>query len=240
MDALRGWLPGGGGAAAAAPVSGGGAGPGLLADWSSYQQTADVEAGGGAGGGIAKTAEELGSSLGSFFTRSYAAISDGIGAVGSTSLESSLPSGTQLVHFAGLLGCGLLFLACALFIGLPTLLLSPSKFALFFTIGCCLVLSAFAALKGWRAQVAHMLERERLPFSAGYVGAVALTLYAALIMKSYVLSLGCSALQVVALLYYLTSYYPGGTSSVRYVLSMFGSMFGSCASSCGALLFGGK
>lgn len=55
----------------------------------------------------------------------------------------------------------------AFFIGLPTLLLSPSKFALFFTLGCCFVMSGFAALKGWRSQMKHMLERERLPFSAG-------------------------------------------------------------------------
>lgn len=78
-----------------------------------------------------------------------------------------LPTGQQLVHFGCLMGAGLLFLFFAVAIGLPTLLLSPSKFALFFSIGCCCVLSAFAALKGWRSQVAHMLARERLPFSAG-------------------------------------------------------------------------
>jgi hypothetical protein len=72
-----------------------------------------------------------------------------------------------MINFFSFLGVGVLFLFFAFFIGLPTLLLSPSKFALFFTIGCCLVLSAFAALKGWRAQMQHMLARERLPFSAG-------------------------------------------------------------------------
>lgn len=75
---------------------------------------------------------------------------------------------------------------------------------------------------------------------AGYIGAVVLTLYAALIMKSYVLSLVCSALQVVALLYYLTSYYPGGTSSVKFLLSMFSSAASSCFSTCSTLVFGGK
>eukprot|EP00878_Enallax_costatus_P037750 GHUV01042715.1.p1 GENE.GHUV01042715.1~~GHUV01042715.1.p1 ORF type:complete len:119 (-),score=30.74 GHUV01042715.1:469-825(-) len=78
-----------------------------------------------------------------------------------------LPSAQQLMHFFSFLAAGVLFLFLAFFIGLPALLLSPSKFALFFTIGCCLLLSAFAALKGWRAQMKHMLERERLPFSAG-------------------------------------------------------------------------
>lgn len=79
-----------------------------------------------------------------------------------------------------------------------------------------------------------------LPSPAGYIGSVVMTLYAALIMKSYVLSLLCSGLQVVALLYYLTSYYPGGTSSVKFMLSMFGSAASSCFSTCSALVFGSK
>lgn len=39
----------------------------------------------------------------------------------------------------------------------------------------------------------------------GYVGSIVLTLYAALIMHSYVLSLVCSVLQVLALMYYLNT-----------------------------------
>lgn len=83
-----------------------------------------------------------------------------------------LPSGQQLMHFFSFLAAGGLFLFLAFFIGLPALLLSPSKFALFFTIGCCLVLSAFASLKGWRTQMRHMLARDRLPFSAGVTSKV--------------------------------------------------------------------
>lgn len=67
-----------------------------------------------------------------------------------------------------------------------------------------------------------------------------MTLYAALVMKAYILSLVCSGLQVVALLYYLTSYYPGGTSSVKFVLGMFGSAASSCFSGATTLIFGGK
>ncbi len=130
--------------------------------------------------------------------------------------------------FFSLVGGGAFFLFMAFFIFLPVIILSPSKFALAFTIGCCLVFSGFAALKGWRAQAAAMLARERLPFTAGYLGSVALTLYASIFMKSYLLSLLASGLQIVALLYYLTSYYPGGTDSVRWILSMFGSACTRC------------
>jgi hypothetical protein len=78
----------------------------------------------------------------------------------------------------------------------------------------------------------------RLLLSAGYIGSIVLTLYAALIMHSYLLSMLCSVLQVVALLYYLTSYYPGGTSSVKFLLSMFGSAASTCFSSCTGMIFG--
>jgi hypothetical protein len=76
--------------------------------------------------------------------------------------------------------------------------------------------------------------------AAGYIGSVLFTLYASLMMKSYVLSLFCSGLQVVALLYYLTSYYPGGTGSVKFLLTMFGSAASSCFSACTTLVFGAK
>jgi hypothetical protein len=71
----------------------------------------------------------------------------------------------------------------------------------------------------------------------GYLGSIFLTLYAAIIMHSYLLSLLCSGLQVVALAYYLTSHYPGGTDSVRFMLRMFGSAASSCFSSCAGMLF---
>ena len=71
------------------------------------------------------------------------------------------------------------------------------------------------------------------PFSAAaaYLGSIGATLYAALIMKSYILSLVCSGLQVVALLYYVLSYFPGGAQGVKFMLNMFVSAVTSCFSS---------
>ncbi|KAI8467688.1 MAG: Got1/Sft2-like family-domain-containing protein [Monoraphidium minutum] len=227
MQALRGFLPAGlGGQQQEQQQSS------LLSDWQSYQQQTDVEAGGPAT--VSGRAQEIGGSILTFFRSGYSTVSDGISNASVPSLESSgIPSGEQLMYFFALLGGGMFFLFMAFFIFLPVIILAPSKFALAFTIGCCLVLSAFAALKGWRRQAALMLERERLPFTAGYLGSVGLTLYAAIFLHSYLLSLGASALQVVALLYYLTSYYPGGTDSVRWFLSM----FASAASRCFGMLF---
>jgi hypothetical protein len=200
----------------------------LLADWQSYQ--GDVEGGaGGAAAGAAQAATDLASNIGSFFSAQYARVADAAAAA-PAALEgaSGLPSSTQLTYFAAFLGAGVIFLALATFVFLPMIILAPAKFALTFTLGCVSVLAALASLKGWQAQLTAALQRERLPFTGFYAASVVATLYAALVAKSYLLSLGCSGLQAVALCYYVAAYYPGGTESVRYWLSWVASAAGSC------------
>ncbi len=55
-----------------------------------------------------------------------------------------------------------------------------------------------------------------------------MTLYAALVMHSYLLSLGCSALQAVALVYYVTSLFPGGAQAASYMMRLFYSAAAGC------------
>lgn len=61
---------------------------GLLADWQAYSgQPGDVESGGTAakaGSQIARTAEEVGSSITGFLRSGYTAVSDGLGNVQAT------------------------------------------------------------------------------------------------------------------------------------------------------------
>jgi hypothetical protein len=212
----------------------GGAKPGsLLADWQSYQQH-DVE--GGSGGattsaqGAARAATDFAASVGTFLQAQYERVADAASSAPSA-LEGAtgLPSSTQLTYFAAFLGAGLLFLALATFVFLPVIILAPAKFALTFTLGCVLVLAALASLRGWRAQLSAATQRERLPFTAGYAASVLATLYAALVAKSYLLSLACSALQAVALSFYVGAFFPGGVDSVRYFSGMIAGAAGSCA-----------
>lgn len=88
----------------------------------------------------------------------------------------------------------LLFLA--FFIALPIIVIAPAKFAFSFTLGSALIMASFTALKGFKQQMMHMISQERLPFSLGYLGSMAGTLYAAVVMKSYLLSLVFSGAQV--------------------------------------------
>lgn len=62
---------------------------------------------------------------------------------------------------------GAVFLLLAFMIFLPVIILSPSKFALSFTLGCLSIMAGFIQLRGWRTQMAHMMTSERLPYSAG-------------------------------------------------------------------------
>ena len=78
-----------------------------------------------------------------------------------------MPSTTQLTYFAAFLGGGAIFLVLAFTIFLPVIMLAPSKFAICFTIGSVLVLSAFVSLRGWRHQLTHMLSADRLLFTVG-------------------------------------------------------------------------
>jgi hypothetical protein len=106
---------------------------------------------------------------------------------------------------------------------LPMIIFSPHKFAVLFTIGSVLWLSGFSVMRGHKEFVSHLTSRERLPFSLSYGLSLVGTVYCSLIMGSYVLTLVFSAIQIIALSYFLVSYIPGGTGA----LTMLGGLVGS-------------
>ena len=79
----------------------------------------------------------------------------------------SMPSGQQFAYFAAIMAAGIFFLVTAFTIFLPVIMLAPSKFAVCFTLGSILVMVAFAALRGFKNQVQHMMTSERIPFTLG-------------------------------------------------------------------------
>lgn len=115
------------------------------------------------------------------------------------------------------------------------IILVPSKFAITFSLGSGLMIASLGALKGWKEMFGSMASKERLPFTAAYVGSLLATLYAALAMQSYVLSLLSCVAQVVTLVYYVASFFPGGASGAQYV---FGTVGRGTLSLGGAVLRG--
>ena len=115
-----------------------------------------------------------------------------------------------------------LFFFLAFFVGLPVIVFRPHKFALCFTLGSVMFMSSFAQLKGPMAHLRSICSRDRIQFTAAYLGSMALTLYTALVIRSYILVVISSSLQMMTLGYYFISYIPGGATGVK--LFMYGFM----------------
>ncbi|KAL3805877.1 hypothetical protein HJC23_007838 [Cyclotella cryptica] len=111
-----------------------------------------------------------------------------------------------------------LFFALGFFVGLPLLTVRPQKFALSFTCGSITFMSSFAILKGPQAHFASMMTGDRIHFTVFYLGSMVLTLYLTFTAggaKGYILVLGASAMQLLALLWYLVTFLPGGAMGMK-------------------------
>ncbi|KAG2193480.1 hypothetical protein INT46_005204 [Mucor plumbeus] len=93
--------------------------------------------------------------------------------------------------------------------------LFPGKFAATFTCNI-LILVSVALLRGPLSHIKHMISMERLPFTISYVGSMLLTLYAALGLRAMILTIIFAIIQIIALIWYVGSYIPGGVSTLRY------------------------
>ncbi|KAJ7468618.1 Got1/Sft2-like family-domain-containing protein [Mycena latifolia] len=120
----------------------------------------------------------------------------------------------RLLGFGGcLVGAAVCFFVA--FLTLPFLALRPRKFALSFSLGSMLVMFGFSVLIGPINHLKHLITAERLPFTAVYFSSLGLTLYFAMGPHSYVGSLVCSVVQILALVSYVLAYFPGGSATLR-------------------------
>ena len=107
-------------------------------------------------------------------------------------------------------GSAVLF-SISIFVFLPVAILMPGKFASGFSFASVFFMLALALLRGPRTTLMGLLVPERLPFTAAYLGSLILTLYATLVVQSYLLILLAVMVQGAALLWYGSSFLPGGT-----------------------------
>ncbi|KAG0046891.1 protein transport protein sft2 [Gryganskiella cystojenkinii] len=121
----------------------------------------------------------------------------------------------RMAGFAICVAGGLACFMIAFFVGLPLLLVSPSKFATSFTLGSLLLMTSFALLRGPMAHLKALTSKERLPFTAAYLGSMIFTLWASLGAGSYPLTIVGTVVEIFALLYYFTSYSPFSGGSIR-------------------------
>ena len=116
---------------------------------------------------------------------------------------------------------------------LPMLMINPRKFSLLFSLGSAFTLSSFSFLWGPYNHLVHLLSRDRLPFTTIYLSSLILTLYFAMGLQSAILTpiAACAQVnltletishseiltsaQVVALVWFVVSYIPGGQTGLR-------------------------
>ncbi|PSS05997.1 Protein transport protein [Actinidia chinensis var. chinensis] len=111
---------------------------------------------------------------------------------------------------------------------LPVIVLVPQKFALCFTLGCGLIIGSFFALKGPKSQFEHMFSNEILLSTLGFLGTMVGTIYVSVVLHSYILYVLFAVLQVLALAYYVISYFPGGSAGMKFMLSGVASSILKC------------
>ncbi|KAL4809695.1 Got1/Sft2-like family-domain-containing protein [Aspergillus unguis] len=121
----------------------------------------------------------------------------------------------MLVFFACNLGAAVCFVIC--FFLFPVLSLKPRKFAILWSVGSLLFLLSWAVLMGPMIYARHLISGSRLPFTAAYFGSIAMTLYFAIGLHSTFLTLISSIFQLAALLWYIVSYFPMGSSGLQFM-----------------------
>ncbi|KAL3508332.1 hypothetical protein ACH5RR_027733 [Cinchona calisaya] len=206
--------------------------PSLLSDWNSYAASRASEDSSSSSSSLLPGVdlESTVRSANDTISGTFNVVSKGVRDLPGNfqSATSNIPSGRALMYFGLLLATGVFFVFMAFALFLPVIVLVPQKFAICFTLGCGLIIGSFFALRGPKNQFQHMSSRERLPFTLGFIGSMMGTLYVSMVLHSYILSVFFSVLQILALAYYSISYFPGGTTGLKFILSSLTSSVLKC------------
>uniref|UniRef100_A0A7N0RCI2 Vesicle transport protein n=1 Tax=Kalanchoe fedtschenkoi TaxID=63787 RepID=A0A7N0RCI2_KALFE len=189
----------------------------LLADWNSYAESQVPEESSSLGFDL----ESAVRSANDTFSGTFNVVSKGVRDLPGNlqSATSGVPSGKSLMYFGLFLATGVFFIFIAFTMFLPVMVIMPQKFAICFTLGCSFIVGSFFALRGPTNQLAHMSSKERLPFTLGFLGTMVGTIYVSMVLHSYILSVLFAVLQVLALAYYAISYFPGGSTGLKFLTS---------------------
>ncbi|XP_064386280.1 uncharacterized protein LOC135334849 [Halichondria panicea] len=126
----------------------------------------------------------------------------------------------RIIGFFTTLILGLLCFIMAIALS-PMLVLRARKFAILFTLGSVCSLGSFSFLWGPWEHVKHLLSVSRLPFTISYLTTIALTLYCALGLHNTLFTLICAVAQLLALIWFLVSYLPGGVTGLSFMSKLF-------------------
>ncbi|KAI5712619.1 protein transport protein SFT2-like isoform X1 [Diaphorina citri] len=153
--------------------------------------------------------------------------------LGTSKVSSFFPTLTRFQRLIGFCIClsmsSICFVLAALY--LPVLVFKARKFAMLFTLASLFFLSSFGFLWGPWIHLKHLFSREKLPFSLCYGSTLIGTLYCAMWLHSTPLTVLLAVMQVIALLWFLVSYIPGGQTGLSFFTRICTSAVSSSMSS---------
>jgi hypothetical protein len=130
----------------------------------------------------------------------------------------SLSIKQRMIAFGICLGLGLLFCFLSLLF-LPSIVTRPSAFAIPYTCGNILAISATGFLVGPLKQLKMMWKPSRIIASLLFIGAMVMTLVSAFVLGIEILVLLSVLVQFFALIWYCLSYIPYARSCVKTLFS---------------------
>lgn len=140
------------------------------------------------------------------------------------STQSQEPSWFQLsrverfIAFAACLTASFLcFIIC--FFMFPILALKPRKFGILWSMGSLLFVVSFGALQGPVSYIKHLTSSSRIVFTLIFFISVLSTLYCAVVLKSAILTIIASVIELFAIAYYTISYFPFGAQTLTFFSS---------------------
>lgn len=113
-----------------------------------------------------------------------------------------------------LIGSVACFALC--FFILPVLALKPRKFGLLWSLGSLLFVISFGVLQGPVNYTVHLISPTRLPFTLAYFGSIVATLVFSVGMRSTLLTILATVVQIIAAVWYTVSYFPMGAQSLKF------------------------
>lgn len=133
---------------------------------------------------------------------------------------------TKKQRIFGFLGCILGGMFCFSIAAslLPVLVVASRKFALLFTLGSLFFIISFSLLKGPVVHMKQLAKPEKLPFTITYFGSLVLTLYTAMALQSYFLTIIAAGIQLCSLVYFFMSYIPGGVKGITMLCKTMGNI----------------
>ena len=129
----------------------------------------------------------------------------------------------SIIIFLALFGSGILLLFLSL-IFIPTIIISPAKFSLCFSLGSLLFLTSFLFWYGTKKYFEKIFSKERFWISIFFVVSIFIGCGFSL-GKYYLISLVCSIFQLISLILFILTFLPGGKLGIDCIKNIIKSPF---------------